>query len=139
MDDATIVNLLQRVLDNIVHNQKIKNAENDDHYNKIIELYPLCDRPKIRLIPNVYKNHIHGLFFALEVLKQHGENIRINKDVMKSLNQSLLSHSLISSRRSTKNAIRIRTIELEFSTEQTPQPAQLTEDDFQLLQHLRSK
>ena len=59
MDDATSVNLLQRVLDIIVYHQKITNAENDDKNddnrscsNNIIELYPLSDQPNIQSIPN---------------------------------------------------------------------------------------
>jgi hypothetical protein len=144
MDDATTVNLLQRVLDSIVHHQQITNAENDDnrrHYKKIIELYPLSDQPHLQLIPNVYKNHIHGIFFALKVLKQHGENIRINKDAIQLLNQSLRyaskPYSLTSSRKG-KTSERIQKIVLEITNTQPTQPVTLSQDDLQLLQNLRN-
>ena len=82
MDDATYLNLLQRVLDTIAHNHKIKTAKKDDNNNSsnsIIELYPLCDQPRTQIIPKVFKNHIHGLLFALNMLCQKGDNININQ------------------------------------------------------------
>ena len=33
---------------------------------KSIELYPLIVNPNIQLVPGVYKNHLHGLFYELE-------------------------------------------------------------------------
>ena len=81
MDDATSVNLLQRVLDIIVYHQKITNAKNDDNgscSSSIIELYPLSDQPNIQFVPKqIYKKHIHGLLFALKILYRYGESFRI--------------------------------------------------------------
>lgn len=130
MDDATSVNLLQRVLDIIVYHQKITNAKNDDNgscSSSIIELYPLSDQPNIQFVPKqIYKKHIHGLLFALKILYRYGESFRIaNAKVHDCYNRHFQNqpYSLEITKRRTKcDESRVQTLQLKIKNQQCPDP-----------------